>query len=352
MEQDPGQVYSYAPQSGPDSLERAFDYTHPDFYRLPPGPPSDPFAATGAEQAAELQPYRGPQDVTRYISAGDQADGAATAAEGQPRVPTTTTTGLKGKKGLAGLGGSLAALAALLLKFQWLGWLLKFGWAGISALVSLAFYAMIFGWAFGLGIVVMLFVHELGHALVIKAKGIPLGGMIFIPLLGAAVLMKRHPRNARDDAEIGIAGPLAGGLGSAACLLVAWFHPAGVWAPLAYFGFFINLLNLIPAPMLDGGRVIKAVDRRLCLVGLLLLLAYEIWLWLNNDEISLWLLLLLALGVASLWIQRGEEASRPHHYYEVPLRFRVAIAVVYFGLIILLSLGMALSRSLIIPYSL
>src|SRR5579875_1044301 len=205
MERDPGQAYSYAAQGDPNeptaSLEGTFDYTHPDFYRLSPGWHPSPAPAATAGQA-ELQPYRSPADMVHYTS--DEAQGqvestlAGTAAKGP------STTGIKGKKGLAGLGGSLAALLALLLKFQWLGWLLKFGWAGISALISLAFYAMIFGWAFGLGIVVLLFVHELGHAIVIKAKGIPLGGMIFIPLLGAAVLMKRHPQNARDDAEIGI----------------------------------------------------------------------------------------------------------------------------------------------------
>jgi Zn-dependent protease len=352
MERDPGQAYSYAVQGDRNeptaSLEGAFDYTHPDFYRLSPGWHPSPAPEATAGQT-ELQPYRSPADVVHYTSdeAQDQVEStlAGTAAKGP------STAGIKGKKGLAGLGGSLAALLALLLKFQWLGWLLKFGWAGISALISLAFYAMIFGWAFGLGIVVLLFVHELGHAIVIKTKGIPLGGMIFIPLLGAAVLMKRHPQNARDDAEIGIAGPVAGALGSAVCLLLAWFHPAGVWAPLAYFGFFINLLNLIPAPMLDGGRIIGAIDRRLCLVGLLLLLAYQIWLWINGD-FSPWLFFLLAIGAAALWTQRTEDAFRPRHYYDVPLRFRIAIAVAYFGLIILLSLAMTLARGLIIPYSL
>ncbi|WP_052889754.1 site-2 protease family protein [Thermogemmatispora carboxidivorans] len=353
MERDPGHAYSNTAQGDrnepPASLEKTLDYTHPDFYRPSSDWYSDPAPAATAGQA-ELQPYRSPADVARYTSdAVHHSQGEETLAGTAQKGSSTTS--IKGKKGLAGLGGSLAALLALLLKFQWLGWLLKFGWAGISALVSLAFYAMIFGWAFGLGIVVLLFIHELGHAIVIKAKGIPLGGMIFIPLLGAAVLMKRHPQNARDDAEIGIAGPLAGALGSAVCLLLAWLHPAGVWAPLAYFGFFINLLNLIPAPMLDGGRIMGAIDRRLSLIGLLLLLAYQIWLWINGD-FSPWLFFLLAISAVALWIQHSEDALHPHHYYDVPLRFRIAIAVAYFGLIILLSLAMSLARSLIIPYSL
>ncbi|MBX5448772.1 site-2 protease family protein [Thermogemmatispora sp.] len=354
MERDPGQAHSSSPQVSRSeltfSLERSLDYTHPDFYRLSPDSLSiDQTTAASTEQAA-MQPYRGPEDLAGYgtatASTGEYAYAARVSAEERGKV---SSSGIKGKKGWAGLGGSLAALVALLLKFQWLGWLLKFGWAGISALISLAFYAMLFGWAFGLGIVVLLFVHELGHALVIKAKGIPLGGMIFIPLLGAAVLMKRHPQNARDDAEIGIAGPLAGALGSASCLLVAWFQPLGVWAPLAYFGFFINLVNLIPAPMLDGGRIVEAIDRRLYVVGLLLLLAYQIWLWLSG-EFSPWLLLLVIIGATWLWTQRSDNLIHPQHYYAVPLRFRLAMTVAYFGLIALLIFGMSLAQRLMLPY--
>nr|BBH92540.1 hypothetical protein KTA_07390 [Thermogemmatispora argillosa] len=350
MEHDADQAHSYAPQGSRGelsvSLEGPLDYTHPDFYRLPTGTPHlDPATAQAA-----LQPYRGPQDLARYTAvAGAGENGYAVGAPAEEKGKAPAASGIKGKKGWAGLGGSLAALVALLLKFQWLGWLLKFGWAGISALISLAFYAMLFGWAFGLGIVALLFVHELGHAIVIKAKGIPLWGMLFIPLVGAAVFMQRHPQNARDDAEIGIAGPLAGALGAALCLLIAWFHPMGVWAPLAYFGFFINLLNLIPAPMLDGGRVVGAIDRRLYVVGLLLLLAYQVWLWLDG-QVSLWLLLFLIVGATRLWTQHSDNAIYPHQYYEVSPRFRVAMTVAYFGLIALLILGMSFAQSLIIPY--
>lgn len=90
--------------------------------------------------------------------------------------------------------------------------LLKFGFAGITALVSIGVYSLIFGWQFAIGLVALLFIHESGHALVMKLKGIPIGGMIFIPLFGAAVTMTRMPRNAKDEAEVGIAGPVAGAL--------------------------------------------------------------------------------------------------------------------------------------------
>src|SRR5205807_3968416 len=131
----------------------------------------------------------------------------------------------KKRKGLAGLGGIGASIGALLLKLKGLAFLLKFGWAGFSALFSIAVYSLIFGWPFAVGLVALLFIHEMGHALVMKLKGIPIGGMIFIPLLGAAVIMRQMPKNARDEAEVGIAGPIAGALAASVCLALARIYP-------------------------------------------------------------------------------------------------------------------------------
>src|SRR5207237_2339700 len=134
-----------------------------------------------------------------------------------------------------------ATIVALLLKFQtFLLLFAKFGFAGITALISIAVYSLIFGWPFAIGLVALLFIHEMGHAVVMKLKGIPVGGMIFIPLLGAAVFMRRMPKNAKDEAEVGIAGPIAGAIAASVCLFLALQSPVrSVWAPLAYFGFFM-----------------------------------------------------------------------------------------------------------------
>src|SRR5437588_1989652 len=177
-----------------------------------------------------MSAYRGPSSLEGYtVDAG--AEQRKTAEEGKKR------------KGLAGLGGLGATIVALLVKFNTLLLLFaKVGFAGITALISIGVYALIFGWQFAVGLVALLFIHEMGHAVVMKMKGIPIGGMIFIPLLGAAVLMRRMPKNARDEAEVGIAGPIAGALAASVCLLFALQspHERSIWAPLAYFGFFIN----------------------------------------------------------------------------------------------------------------
>ena len=199
-----------------------------------------------------MTPYSGPESIDGYTE--------DIGAEQREAAQRGTTEGGRKRKGLAGLGGIGAAISALLLKFPLLAPLLKFGWLGFTALFSVVVYSLIFGWQFAVGLVALLFVHEMGHAVVMKLKGIPIGGMIFIPLLGAAVIMKQMPKNAKDEAEVGIAGPIAGAIAAMVCLTLARENPDTVWAPLAYFGFFINLFNLIPIVPFDGGRVLGAVS--------------------------------------------------------------------------------------------
>src|SRR5712692_5184005 len=201
-----------------------------------------------AQGPTMMQEYRGPAGMEGY-TADAGAEQREAAAHGKVEAG-------KKRKGLAGLGGIGATIGALLLKFKavlllllnlkWVVFLAKFGWAGFSALLSVAIYSLIFGWQFAIGLVVLLFIHEMGHALVMKLKGIPVGGLIFIPMLGAAVLMRQMPKNAQDEAEVGIAGPIAGAIASGVCLGLAEMspHTSTIWAALAalaYFGFFMNL---------------------------------------------------------------------------------------------------------------
>ena len=282
--------------------------------------------------------YRGPQQLHEY-TAGENADTASTPEGGAKRK----------KRGLAKLGGLGAALAALLLKLQSLAFLLKFGLAGITALISVGVYAFFLGWPFAIGLVLLLFIHEMGHALVMKLKGIPMGGLIFVPMLGAAVTMRRMPQNARDEAEVGIAGPIAGTLAASACLLLAQMHTSAqaLWASLAYFGFFMNLFNLIPIVPFDGGRVLAAIDRRIWILGFVGLLAFEVWSWLQGN-FSVWLLFFIIMAATQLFT-RGMVPNTPQAkaYYNVPVGTRIILSLAYFGLAAVLVLGMSISHGLI-----
>ncbi len=289
---------------------------------------------------AELMtPYRSPSSIEGYTE--------DIGAEQREAAKRGTTESSNKRKGLAGLGGLGAALSALLLKFPLLAPLLKFGWLGFSALFSVAVYSLIFGWQFAVGLVLLLFVHEMGHAIVMKLKGIPIGGMIFIPLLGAAVIMKQMPKNAKDEAEVGIAGPIAGAIAAMVCLTLAREYPDMVWAPLAYFGFFINLFNLIPIVPFDGGRVLGAIDRRIWIIGFIGLVAFQIWSWVNGNH-SLFLLLFVILAATQLWTRRSvPNTPEARAYYDVPIAERIVLGLAYFGLAAVLVLGMAISHGMI-----
>jgi Zn-dependent protease len=289
-------------------------------------------------EAEVMTPYRGPADIDGYAE--------DIGAEQREAAKRGTVNGGRKRKGLAGLGGLGAAISALLLKFPILAPLLKFGWLGFSALFSVVIYSLIFGWQFAIGLVVLLFVHEMGHAVVMKLKGIPIGGMIFIPLLGAAVIMKQMPRNAKDEAEVGIAGPIAGAIAAMVCLTLARENPDTVWAPLAYFGFFINLFNLIPIVPFDGGRVLGAIDRRIWIIGFIGLVAFQVWSWINGNH-SLFLLLFVILAATQLWTRRSvPNTPEARAYYDVPITERIVLGLAYFGLAAVLVLGMAISHGM------
>jgi Zn-dependent protease len=321
-------------------------------------PPTETYAdyANGptlvnAQSPVMMREYRGPSGVDGYVSDAG-AEQREAAASGK------VETGKK-RKGLAGLGGIGATIGALLLKFKavlllllnlkWVVFLAKFGWIGLSALLSIVVYSLIFGWQFAIGLVVLLFIHEMGHALVMKLKGIPVGGLIFIPMLGAAVFMRQMPKNAQDEAEVGIAGPVAGAIASGVCLALAEVSPHTLWAPLAYFGFFINLFNLVPVLPFDGGRVLGAIDRRIWIIGFLALLGFQIWQWINGS-FNIWLIFFIFMAATQLWGRRGMQSSAAaQEYYSVPIGTRIALSILYFGLAGTLVLGMSIAHGLIQP---
>src|SRR6266446_1705529 len=315
--------YGETPQSG--AAPGKIEYSDPAYYHqdAPSAPPSalpvqSPAVESYADYAngptvvnasAMMSEYRGPAAMEGYTAdVGAEQRDAATHGK--------LETGKK-RKGLARLGGIGATIAALLLNFKWIAFVAKFGWAGFSALFSIAVYSLFFGWPFAVGIVALLFIHEMGHALVMKLKGIPVGGLIFVPLLGAAVFMRQMPKNAQDEAEVGIAGPVAGAIAAGGCLAFAGMspHASRIWAA---WGFLALLLFQI-------GQGI-------------------------NGFFSIWLLFFLLIAASQLWGRRAmPQSAAAQAYYNVPIGSRIALSVLYFGLAAVLVLGMSISHGLIMP---
>jgi Zn-dependent protease len=146
----------------------------------------------------------------------------------------------------------LAAVIGVAVKFGFV--FLKF----FGIFVSVGAYALIWGWKFGVGFVLMILVHELGHFAAAKAQGLEVTLPTFIPFIGAYVLIRNQPRDPWRNALIALAGPAAGGLAAAACWAAAGAYDSNLLRALAYAGFLLNLFNLIPVGFLDGGAIARA----------------------------------------------------------------------------------------------
>jgi Zn-dependent protease len=204
--------------------------------------------------------------------------------------------------------GALAAGTGLLLflsKFKTvLFFLLKAGKPVWTMAISIGAYALIAPWTFAIGFVLLLFVHELGHVWAAKRRGVPVSAPIFIPFLGALILLKRNPKDAVTEAYIGIGGPVLGSAGAFVCYAIGWWTGGEIWYALAYAGFFLNLINLMPVHPLDGGRIVTAVSRWLWLVGVLL---GPVIIWYFNGFIFLFIWLLFVWEMYKRFIRdRGK----------------------------------------------
>src|ERR1700726_3158428 len=125
--------------------------------------------------------------------------------------------------------------------------------SGGTMLLMIWVYTAMWGWKFGVGFVLLLLVHECGHLIVAKKFGLKVGAPVFIPFMGAFIALKEAPRNAWMEACVGIGGPVVGSSGGPGFHLFGEnFHAPGFLA-LAWFGYFLNLFNLTPVGMLDGG---------------------------------------------------------------------------------------------------
>ena len=236
------------------------------------------------------------------------------------------------------LWAPIAAIGAFLAKFWYLAAaLLKFKVFTVAAtmIVSVGAYALLGGWWFGVGLVLLIFVHEMGHVLELRRQGVPASAPLFIPFMGALISLKEMPHNAWREAKLAIAGPLLGSAGALAIYLVGVAYDSQSLKALAFLGFFINLFNLLPVVPLDGGRVTAALHPALWLVGFLGLLGLVIW---KPNPILIIILLFSASELWRRWQMRGHPEMQ--EYYRVKPHQRLIVGVLYFGLAILLVLGM------------
>jgi len=229
----------------------------------------------------------------------------------------------------------IAAAGVFVLKYGAILFKLKFFTVIGSMLASAAVYIWIGGIWFGVGLVLLIFVHEMGHVLEAKRQGLPVSAPLFIPFMGAFIQMKKMPQDAWHEALNGIAGPILGSIGAAICWGIGEAYDSRPLIALSFLGFFINLFNLVPFLPLDGGRIAVAIHPALVGVGLVAMLGLVI---VQPNPLLIIILIFGAMEAWRRWQMRHLPEARA--YYKVKPWQRVTIAAMYFGLAALLVLAM------------
>ena len=232
---------------------------------------ADAAAASGDLQAA-LAAWRSsldllPQSSRQHAAISSRVAELSQAAETSSAAPVAVPASGRWKW-LAALGSA----GLLLWKFKFLfvalvtkGKLLIFGFGKAGTVASMfatvGLYWTAFGLWFAVGLVLSIYVHEMGHVAALRRYGIAASAPMFIPGIGALVRLKQAPIGPREDARIGLAGPVWG-LGAAIVAALVGVAGGGkLWFAIAQTGAWINLFNLMPIWQLDGGRAFASLTK-------------------------------------------------------------------------------------------
>jgi Zn-dependent protease len=239
------------------------------------------------------------------------------------------------------LGPIIIAIGAFIAKFKAIILLLPklklLSTAG-TMLVSIAAYALIWGFPFAVGFVVLLLIHEMGHVIQLRREGIKATAPMFIPFMGAVISAKSLGENALAEARVGLAGPILGSLGALACIPIWQATGNDMWRALAFTGFFLNLFNLLPVVPLDGGRAMAAMAPWMWFVGFAGLVVLAVAF---PNPIILIIVIFGGLETYRRWKARKSGTADQQAYYRVKPIDRALVAAVYLSLIALLVVGMS-----------
>jgi Zn-dependent protease len=238
----------------------------------------------GAGQRVQIEQTIARLESTRAVNAADDA-------EVQKRSSAW-------KKWLGGLAPAVALLVTKG-KFILLG-LTKLPTLA-SMLLFISVYWQTWGWAFALGFALSIYVHEMGHMLMLRRYGIASSNPLFLPGFGAIIFAKQRITDPTQDAHIGLAGPAAGLCAALFCLALYAITKNDLFLALTTLGALINLFNLIPILFLDGSHAMRGLDERqrygiasvavMCAavfssrisVGIAVVLLGRIWFWKGRE---------------------------------------------------------------------
>ena len=199
---------------------------------------------------------------------------------------------------------------------------------GGTMLISMFAYGLVFGWPYAVGFVLLIFVHEMGHYIAARQRGLNVGAPTFIPFVGAWINLKDLPHDVETEAYVGLAGPVVGTLGALGCYFAAREYSSPLLLALSYSGFFLNLINLIPISPLDGGRVTAVISPKMWLLGVPILVGL---FFVRPSPVLILIAILAVPQVMKAW--RFDPSSPENRdYYAVSMEHKVTYGAAYIGL--------------------
>lgn len=200
-------------------------------------------------------------------------------------------------------------------------------WTVISFALSIAFWWLMLGSVeMALGFLALIFIHEMGHYIAAKHKGLTVNPPVFTPF-GASV-SHSMPDGAATEAYVSYAGPLFGTVGGVAALALGMVLDVPQLVTLARYAFLLNLFNMIPMKPLDGGGISMAIHRHLWVLGIVMLILMFTSFGLGN---MFNMMILMLIGM-SFFQDFQFRKTLPQSYFDVSFATRLGYGAAYLAL--------------------
>jgi Zn-dependent protease len=180
-----------------------------------------------------------------------------------------------------------------------------------------------------MGFFALIFVHEMGHFVAARQKGLSVTLPTFTPF--GAYVQTSQARNAIDEAYVAFAGPLIGGIASLATMVAGAFLGIPQMIQVGVYGVFLNLFNLIPLEPLDGGHISQPVSRWFWIPGVAML-GYALFVFLGANVFNLIIGFLIFQQAYMSLMRRNEQRATTPSFFQASATTKVGILVAHVSL--------------------